>query len=344
MVKPCPNCGAKTVAEARFCRSCGTPLRASGLHDTDPPVSPQAQTVPLAGEARPTDGLSPDDERPQAANTTRVGREEIEQILRRVQADYADIDNGKKGTPDAAKSAKPQETVRLAPESVATTQASDALSTPLVPASARESQFAPTVRLQSAPTFRKRRQWLIVAITLLCFAVAAGIWILIHSHKASVPNTSSASQTQASEEKTSERAKTSETEAQPLPEQTVEPAPSTAQATNQAAKNMEHPKATRNDSQTNATQTNAQKSAEPSASPTPSVTPVPKTNAAQIDADAYYFKGVNMVNGREPKSLSDGELNAALNYFLRAQGGAHSQEAKRYADRLGREFDRRRKR
>jgi hypothetical protein len=75
------------------------------------------------------------------------------------------------------------------------------------------------------------------------------------------------------------------------------------------------------------------------------VTPSPAVIAgAQADADAYYFKAMNIVNGRDPKKLSDGELTAALNYFLRAQGGAHGLEASRNAERLGREYDRRRKR
>jgi hypothetical protein len=53
---------------------------------------------------------------------------------------------------------------------------------------------------------------------------------------------------------------------------------------------------------------------------------------------------MNIVNGRDPKKLSDGELTAALNYFLRAQNGTHGAEARRNAERLGREYDRRRKR
>jgi hypothetical protein len=54
--------------------------------------------------------------------------------------------------------------------------------------------------------------------------------------------------------------------------------------------------------------------------------------------------GIKTVNGRDPKKLSDGELAAALNYFLRARGGTHDAEAARNAERLGREQDRRRKR
>jgi tetratricopeptide (TPR) repeat protein len=93
-------------------------------------------------------------------------------------------------------------------------------------------------------------------------------------------------------------------------------------------------------------QANASEATTPSPSPTPArVTPSPATVAnAQADADAYYFKAMNIVNGRDPKKLSDGELTAALNYFLRVQSGAHNLEASRYAERLGREYDRRRKR
>jgi tetratricopeptide (TPR) repeat protein len=95
-------------------------------------------------------------------------------------------------------------------------------------------------------------------------------------------------------------------------------------------------------------QADTQEATLPKASPTPlarSGPPAPVNNTAQTtDPDAYYFKALNIVNGRDPKKLSDGELTAALNYFLRAQGGAHSAEASRNAERLGREYDRRRKR
>ncbi|HKR00581.1 MAG TPA: hypothetical protein VJT09_07900, partial [Pyrinomonadaceae bacterium] len=92
-----------------------------------------------------------------------------------------------------------------------------------------------------------------------------------------------------------------------------------------------------------------QETAVPSASPTPlaqaTPVPTPATNPPQADADAYYFKAMNIVNGRDPKKLSDGELAAALNYFLRAQSSPqHGAEARRYAERIGREYDRRRKR
>jgi len=83
--------------------------------------------------------------------------------------------------------------------------------------------------------------------------------------------------------------------------------------------------------------------ATPSSGPSTAGSPQPG-RGAENDADAYYFRGLNLVNGRDPRNLSDGELAAALNYFLRAQGGSHSAEAKRAADRLGTEYDRRKAR
>src|SRR5437868_13720473 len=115
MVKACPNCGAGLVPEARFCRSCGVPLKTGSIHETDAPISPRAQTIPLTGEGRATDGLTADDPRPNASDTAKVGRAEIEQILRRVQAEYSSIDDGKKAAQDAVETAAPQ-TMRLAPE------------------------------------------------------------------------------------------------------------------------------------------------------------------------------------------------------------------------------------
>lgn len=357
MVKSCPGCGAKSVPEARFCRSCGTPLRAAGVSASGPPVSPLAQTAPLAGEGRPTDGLSTDDSRPNASDTKRVGREEIEQILRRVQADYAGLDERKKTTtPDTIETNAPQNTMRLAPDAITTTQTSGASLAPVIsaPASAQELPFAPVVHLPSAPTVHQRRVWPVVLVAFLCLALAAGAWALIHSRRASASDRASADTTPgASTSSTNEQnqpagEKADEAPAQPATEQTAHPETSPVVETSPAvvAKNMEHPRVTRAEQQANAPETNVPKAAEPSVTPAPRVAqpPAPKTNTAQTDADAYYFMGLNMLNGREPKKLSDGELTAALNYFLRAQGGAHGAEARKYADRLGKEFDRRRRR
>ena len=85
-------------------------------------------------------------------------------------------------------------------------------------------------------------------------------------------------------------------------------------------------------------------------SPTPPVrasTPLATTvgnGASKVDYDAYYFQALNVVNGRDPKKIERAELLHALALFQRAAlGGTHQTEAQRYADRLGKEYDRRRK-
>lgn len=79
MQTTCPSCGADTFPGARFCRRCGTPLHVPGSETGD--VSPHAATVPLVqDEARPTDGLTPGDERV-APQTSRVSLAEMERLL-----------------------------------------------------------------------------------------------------------------------------------------------------------------------------------------------------------------------------------------------------------------------
>jgi tetratricopeptide (TPR) repeat protein len=93
----------------------------------------------------------------------------------------------------------------------------------------------------------------------------------------------------------------------------------------------------------------------PSTSPTPlpSVQPTPQTQtsangnsaAAQNDPDSYYYRGLNLVSGRDLKSMPRAELLQALEYFQRAQksSGPHAAEASKYVERLGREYDRRKR-
>jgi hypothetical protein len=88
------------------------------------------------------------------------------------------------------------------------------------------------------------------------------------------------------------------------------------------------------------------------ASPSPAPSPaqqnsqetVAKNSVAQTDPDAYYFQALNIINGREPKNLPRPELLRALQLFQNAasaKGGSHHEQAQKYAERLGREFDRR---
>lgn len=73
---------------ARFCRACGAPLNAIAAPDTGSAVSPQAQTIPFAGEGRPTDGISPDDNGYAGADTARVKQDEIDRLLRHTPAGH----------------------------------------------------------------------------------------------------------------------------------------------------------------------------------------------------------------------------------------------------------------
>lgn len=60
------------------------------------------------------------------------------------------------------------------------------------------------------------------------------------------------------------------------------------------------------------------------------------------NADANYYLGLNLAEGRDPRALKRGELVAALSYFQRARRSRFSAEARRYEDSLGKEYDRRR--
>lgn len=82
----------------------------------------------------------------------------------------------------------------------------------------------------------------------------------------------------------------------------------------------------------------------PAPQPSPATPGTAKTSVAQTDPDAYYFKAMSILGGRDPKSLPRPELLQALQLFQNAanvRGGAHREQARKYADRLGREFDRR---
>jgi|GEM_PF-5190654 tetratricopeptide (TPR) repeat protein len=75
----------------------------------------------------------------------------------------------------------------------------------------------------------------------------------------------------------------------------------------------------------------------------PPVTNQPAAPPRGPDPDAEYALGVSIVAGRDPRNMPRAELLRALAAAQRgAQGGQHRNEAARLAERLGREFDRRR--
>lgn len=448
---------------ARFCRSCGAPLTTgSALHNGDAPVSPLAQTIPLTGEGRATDGLTSEEARRAAADTSRVGRTEMENFLRRTPPAIVPDTPTSDGDGDRDKSA-PQ-TTTLVVENF--TAAPD----PVPPASGAPA--AASASAQPSTTIRARRMWQVLAVVLLCVALVAGVLAFILSRRANSTDAEGASpisindQKQLVAEKLSEaqvlldsgefnraitilraavkldpssteahmrlgsvlektgargeaiEAYSAATESNPddisarralasaqfeeklynaaaenyrllietIGESSVDDEtrlayadalrlagqtdnariayqkiPASApdailQAARQhlaelgppaVASNTERPR----DGDNNRAEQQAGTTTEvatTTASPTPlaSTTPVTAnaTALSETEADAFYFKALNMVNGRDPKKLTDGELTAAYNYFSRVQRGAHVAEAKRNADRLGREYDRRRKR
>ena len=65
--------------------------------------------------------------------------------------------------------------------------------------------------------------------------------------------------------------------------------------------------------------------------------------AAGGNPDAHYYLGLSYVEGKSLHTLKRAEVVAALQHFQAAQrGGEHAAEARRYAQELEKEFDRRR--
>ena len=185
------------VPEARFCRLCGAPLKAAGMHDSEAPISPLAQTVPLSGEGRATDGLSQDEPLHTAAETSRVGRAEIEDILRRVQAEYGS-DNQKTAPETIGEVAAPQ-TTTLSPEVIAPPTTTTAQ--PGNSSSPASTTAPPAQAIQPTVNVRSRRMWQVAAVILLCVALVATVLAFLLSRRASSTDTSSAPPISISDQK-----------------------------------------------------------------------------------------------------------------------------------------------
>ena len=76
----------------------------------------------------------------------------------------------------------------------------------------------------------------------------------------------------------------------------------------------------------------------PAASNTTANNRAPESNAEQ-----FYSQALNIVQGRDVKSLQRAELLRALQLFQNVRSGPHADDARKYEDRLGKEYDRRRK-
>lgn len=356
MPRDCPGCGATTTPEARFCRRCGVPLKIGGGHDTDSPISPGAQTIPLVDEGRTTDGLWTEESHELATGTSRIKRAEMEDLLRRVSREHADGD----GHDAHALLIKADVS---SPDGSATVPAvTSTLKTPGTPgADAPSLQPSP-----AATTTPSRRRWRWLALPILGLLLVAGVFSFIYirrSRGASEPSTAPVSVEAQPPAIASEGAQppTEPTTQEGLPQTdgAAKPEPS-ARARDTAA--GAHPEAPATSPAKPATTPAADQTAPPAA-PVLSASEryqrgqqlwesgnrraaLEEFRAAAAGgvADAYYYLGSEYyAEGRDPKTLSDGELKAALNYFLRATNGPHSAQASRSAQLLGREYERRKK-
>jgi tetratricopeptide (TPR) repeat protein len=165
MVKSCPICGATPMPGARFCRACGSPLKAASASDgSSEVVSPLAQTIPLAGEGRPTDGIAPGDASYAKPDTARVRHEEMERLL----SQNPEHDNGKPDvvSQDLSKlpvSEKLSETEPGAEQSAATASSSS---------TEKKNVVTPS-----------RRKWQLAAALLLFIALTAGVLAIYYSRR-----------------------------------------------------------------------------------------------------------------------------------------------------------------
>jgi tetratricopeptide (TPR) repeat protein len=175
MVKPCPGCGAATVPEARFCRLCGAPLKTgASAREGETPVSPLAQTIPLTGEGRATDGLNSEEARRAASDTSRVGRAEMENLLRRAAA--AHTGQTVDGHSDGDKTAS--QTTTLVTEQ-------SAQQAPALDHASESGVVQSSTIAQPSTTVRARRMWQVLAIALLCVALVAVLLAFILSRRSS---------------------------------------------------------------------------------------------------------------------------------------------------------------
>ncbi len=363
MAQVCLNCGASSPEEARFCRLCGTPLRRTTSNTGEANISPIAQTVPLKNEGRSTEGFPPDDPRKTSADTTRVAHSEMERLLKGEQQErsespeYIFIP-----TAHSATDSSPLTTSRLAAPTVSSQEESVASAQQVAPPStaARNST-------------RARRRWPIALFALLLVALTFGALIYaLTRNRASSESKSSADN--SAEVKTdagevaqvngaeSDGAQQQQSATQP---QTERPGPSIEPTVSEhSARN--HPSEDEAASNANAV-ARAATAAQPASSEQPRANQPAASVvtdhyrrglemwehnrqsaveefriAAQSNPDAYYYLGLNLAEGRDPHKLQRAELVAALQYFQLAQRGAHRAEAAQYAERLGREYDRRR--
>lgn len=334
----CSSCGVVTAPEARFCRHCGAVLKASATLGGSELISPLAQTIPLDGSGHATSGLSTNDVgSSSASDTQRVDRAEMERILRRSRFETT-FDKRDEATASAAADYAAPQTGELKPLAS-------------VPAAA--SAPAQTNAHSASPP-RSRRAWgvtITLLLATLCVAALAYYFVRQRAQKnagevAAISNSNSAADAanvnSSTETVGKEEAGASDAEAQPggTPQPTPKPSASIGPPRGTREREADAPALATSTPQPVPT-------AAPviQATPTPPPTPASGNGGTPVEAtaDAFFFQAVNLVNARDPRSLQRAELLRALQLFQNVKSGTHAAAARREAERLGKELDRRRK-
>jgi hypothetical protein len=342
MVRSCPHCGVAVTPDVRFCRHCGTPLKVSATFDENQPISPLAQTVPLSGEGLTTSSLGTDEKG--TPETGRVRAAELDQLLRRPRFDTS---------PDG--------------ESLHTSVAPDQLyaapqTAVLVPPATTMAAPAPAPNaLPPASSPRRRRAWIWMTGVLLLVVLPCAL-LAYYFLRPSATEQAQETQPVVNANQTTEPLKdnaggeTGVANTEPQTEETPQPTPKASpsvEASRDARAKQERERETPTPQPLNSPTPVQTTPAIVQATPPPTQTPTPapligssngKTTTAQGDnADTFYFQAVNLVNGRDPRTLQRAELVRALQLFLNVKSGPHRGEASQQAERLGKELDRRRR-
>lgn len=171
MDKLCRICGSTPLQGARFCRVCGTPLKATGAAESSDPVSPLAQTIPLVGEGRPTDSIASEEAGYNVQHTARLKQEEMERLLRQTPP------NGL------------EDTIRVVadePQPLASSNSPtivDAVRLETASPSSGVAQNIVASNAQRPAPARPRRMWQAAAAILLCVALVAGALAFFYSRR-----------------------------------------------------------------------------------------------------------------------------------------------------------------
>ena len=345
MVSTCPNCGVVTPPEARFCRHCGAPLRTGATLGGSETVSPLAQTVPLSGEGLTTSSLGTDESGRPAPETKRVRQAEIEHLFRHTRLEVA-TDDQKKMDGNAA-----------ADSDYAAPQTGELVQGTRRPAVAEATTATPAAR--AAHGARSRRSWLLMTSLLLLATLSGALiayYFLRQRATQGAGETTVASNTnQAAEQTAGPTTETANVNTSPVEAQTVETAPQPEERPAPTVKPSASVEQTRDE---RAKLERERQTEAPASTPTPVPTPSPAAQAQPTPApspagsnnsstttppatsDAFYFQAVNIVNGREPRSLKRAELLRALQLFQNVTSGPHVAEARKQSARLSRELDR----